>query len=124
MLKRIAIIYVCIMCLALLACGAPEVEYFPSNTGLNIINDGETKPIVANYRALRTRNSQPTVITDFKGGVVGQDILVIFGDSHTVIQSNDNIILQFGLDFNGMPNDILKFIYDGMVWIEIDRTLH
>lgn len=102
--------------LILVACGgADDVVMF---------DDGDTTPSVATTaRLYRTGNTKPTIITNFDDGHDEQDIVILFGDSETTIDSNENIKLMGELPLEGLPYDTITLRYKDKVWVEVKRTL-
>ncbi len=79
--------------------------------------DGDTTPFVDKSNILKTANTAPTIITMFDNGKIGQQIVVVFGDSNTTIDfSGTNILGNGGVDWTATQNDILTAIFDGTNW--------
>jgi len=86
--------------------------------------DADATPTVANYRVFRTANTGSTTITNFEDGADGQEIVIQFNDSNTIIQNNATIKLQGGQNFAPAQYDVLLLSKLSTVWIEGGRSLN
>lgn len=85
----------------------------------------DTTPSVAKSIIFKTENINSTTITAFDDGVIGQEIIIILGDSNTIIghlTGDGNIILNGAIDWSPEQNDTLTLIYDGNNWFEKCRS--
>lgn len=57
-----------------------------------ILTINSATPSVAGFGRFTTANTLSTTITNFTGGIGGQQIVILCNDSHTVIQSNGTSI--------------------------------
>ena len=82
------------------------------------LTDGDTTPDVSAGNAFKTANTSATTITQFDGGVEGQDLLLVFGDGDTTIDfaSGVNITGNGGADFNGAAGDTILFVRHDGIW--------
>lgn len=79
--------------------------------------DGDTTPTVYSSNTFKTANTAPTTITMFDNGILGQRIVIVFGDSNTTIDfSGTNILGNAGIDWTAAQNDVLTAIFDGTNW--------
>jgi hypothetical protein len=86
---------------------------------------GQTTPSVsgANYLIIDNSNVPAgIIITDFTGGKLGQQLLLIFKDSNTTINSNTTIRLS--QPFISTNNDTLTLFFDGSSWVEVSRSVN
>lgn len=80
-----------------------------------------TTPDVTGATHFLTNNSNPTVITDFTGGVSGQRIFVLAGDSNTTFQSNGaTILLPGGSNIAATIQQIYQFMKTGTLWRRVN----
>lgn len=61
---------------------------------VQILHDGDAHPDVTSGHLFQTNNSAPATIVGFRGGVVGQRIIIQAADSNTRIQHGVNIFLK------------------------------
>ncbi|MBI2401109.1 MAG: hypothetical protein HYV23_08675 [Deltaproteobacteria bacterium] len=67
--------------------------------------------------SFKTQSVNPTTITAFDDGVVGQEITVIFADANTTIDfTGTNLKGNGGVDFAGAAGDVMTGIFDGTNW--------
>ncbi len=65
----------------------------------------------------QTANTQPTTITSFTDGYVGQRVHIRFGDNNTTIQfSGGNLKGNGGINFTGKVGDFMDCVYNGTEW--------
>jgi len=92
---------------------------------IGIMGDNDTTPDLSAYRTWKTATDSISVsITDFINCKEDDIRYIIFSNDLTTIQSNGNIKLQGGLDFNGNQYDSIQLIYDGSIWYELTRSLN
>ncbi len=85
-------------------------------------NAGAT-PSVADGHTFQIVNSSPQNVTNFTGGVSGQEIIVQFGDSNTtLIVSGGLFHLSGGINYNPPVNTLMKFVFAFDVWYELSRV--
>jgi hypothetical protein len=75
-----------------------------------VLPDGAATPNTANARTVVTNNSAATTITQFLGGYIGKQMMVVIGDSNTTIQHGTNIFLRSGLTTKCNNGDTLLFV--------------
>lgn len=87
--------------------------------------DNATTPSVAKRNILFTANTGATTITNFTGGMNGQEITILFTDNVTTVQNNSNILLSGATNFVATPNDVLRLLYfPGTGWREVGRSVN
>lgn len=92
---------------------------------IGIMGDGDTTPDLSSYRTWKTTTGIASVlITNFINCKADDIRYIIFSNDLTTIQSNGNIKLQGGLNFNGNQYDSIQLIYDGSIWYELTRSLN
>lgn len=64
-----------------------------------------------------------TNVTNFLGGLEGDEITVRFNDGNSTVK-NTNIYTQGGLDFVGTTHDMLTLQYRGSNWREVSRSVN
>ena len=96
------------------------------NANIQTFTDGDTTPSVATYRTFKTANTASTTITTFDSGVDGQEIIILFNDSNTIIQNGTNIKLQGAGNFTGAQYDTLTLVRFSStpVWVELSRSVN
>jgi len=100
-----------------------EDEYNYNIRDVATMSNGDTSPTVENQKVLKTANTGATTITTFDDGTAGQEIIIIFGDGNTTVDSGaDDIILSGGADWTPAQNDTLTLVYDGTNWYETARS--
>lgn len=94
-------------------------------------SDGDATPSVATGYGFKTANTGATTITDFDDpDSDGQEIVIIFGDTNTIIAHDAtkiNLQGSGGVDGAFGPSavgDVMRFLYDGSVWWEDNRSLN
>ena len=92
--------------------------HFPENMHVTFTAN-TTTPSIAGLRYFRTANSNPTTITNFTGGVSGQQIQVLCNDANTTIQHNGSTITLIGAGNKKLRSGVIyKFIKTSAVWRE------
>jgi len=83
-----------------------------------------TTPSVATGNVFKTNNGTATTITNFLGGTDSQQIVILCGESNTIIANNSNISIAGGVNFDCVVNTGIAFVYDGSQskWIENGGT--
>ena len=101
--------------------GASTFDQY-SNTQTLVVS-GAT-PSVAGGNVFRTSNSGSTTITNFIGGVDSQQIVLVCGDTNTIVQNNANIAITGGTNFSCTLNNSIAFVFNSSsnVWSEIGGT--
>lgn len=101
--------------------GASTFDQY-SNTQTLVVS-GAT-PSVAGGNVFRTSNSGATTITNFIGGVDSQQIVLVCGDTNTIVQNNANIAITGGTNFSCTLNNSIAFVFNSSssVWSEIGGT--
>jgi len=91
--------------------------------------DGDTAPSVANGNYFKTVNTNTagTAIIEFKDGIPGQRITVIFTDGLTTVVHNSAsathpIILKGGINAAPPADSTMEFVFDGSKWYEVSRS--
>ena len=87
--------------------------------GINSLTANSATPSVTAAQNWKTQNSGATTITNFTGGVGGQVIHVICGDTNTSIASGANITVNS--NFSCLTGTAISFILNGSVWVETGR---
>lgn len=87
--------------------------------------DGDATPSVGGGNLFLASNSAPTTITNFDGGMEGQEITIDFANGNTTIANNANIKIQGSLVPSvTMPtNSQIKFKSRSSVWYETNRSI-
>lgn len=85
--------------------------------------DGGTTPSVAGWNAWRTTNTNPTTITNFTGGTLGQVIVIVFRDNNTTLTHGANILLRKGSNKTYTSDDAAMFVKDYSNWREIPSSV-
>lgn len=77
-------------------------------------------PDVGGYDAWRTNNSNPTAITFFNNGYLGQTFTLQAGDSNTTLTQGAQLVLRNGVTRKMVINEVTQFYLDqGFVWREV-----
>lgn len=78
----------------------------------------DATPDVSDGNAFKTANANPTTITNFDGGVEGQEVWVLVDDSNTTIDFNTgtNIIGNKGANFVAAQGDFILFVRHSGKW--------
>lgn len=81
-------------------------------------------PSVANGNVFKTNNGSTTTITNFLGGTDSQQIVVLCGDTNTIIANGANISVAGGVNFSCSANVGISFVFDASqsLWIENGGT--
>jgi len=99
---------------------APEV--------IDTLSVNDTTPDISGANFFTTGNTDTTTILDFDGGILGQHITIVFGDSLTTVKSKNStsIYLQGQKDFRADTGDVLELLYSnpGPRWYETNRSLN
>jgi hypothetical protein len=80
-------------------------------------------PNVSNAKNIILSNSSATNVTNFLGGVDGQEITLYFDNGNTTI-TNANAFLSGGVSFVGTQYDTLTLIKKGAYWFEKARSVN
>ena len=96
----------------------------PTSTGITLstFTDNSATPSVVGYNVFYASNSSATTITDFTGGVTGQQITISFTNSNTTI--NDTATIYVAGTFTSAANAILRLVCIDAVWYETSRSLN
>lgn len=83
------------------------------------LNDTTPSVAVGGKRiSFKTQSTNPTTITMFDDGVVGQEITVLFEDANTTIDfTGTNLKGNVGVDFVGAVGDVMTCVFDGTNWL-------
>ena len=79
-------------------------------------------PSVAGRRQWREANTSPTTITSLPGGINGQEIVILFTSANTTLTDGGTLKLNGG--FTSTADDMMKFVFDGINWYEISRSVN
>lgn len=90
-----------------------ESSSFPTLSG--------TSPDVGFGKIFHVSNGSPTTINAFTGGMLGQQMILIFLDGNTTLAHGTGIRLSGGLNFTPNVNDAINLIYNGTGFTEIGR---
>lgn len=94
--------------------------HFPEHQHVSFSADNAT-PSVSGQRYFRTANATPTTITNFTGGVSGQQIELLCNDANTTIQHNGSTITLVNAGNKKLRSGVIyKFIRTSSVWRESD----
>lgn len=86
----------------------PNVRVFPADDATPSIKDG---------KVFKTANANPTTITTFEDGQIGQVIIVIINDGNTTIDfTGTNLKGNAGVDWSPAQYDHFHCTYDGTNW--------
>lgn len=80
----------------------------------------DATPDVTGGKNFRTANANATTITDFDGGVDGQEIVVKIDDGNTTIDfTASGLTGNGGVDWSPSDGDHMRCVYDGLdgVWL-------
>lgn len=97
-----------------------NVNIVDYQTVAKVFVDGDTTPSVVNGMLFRTANSHATVISNFEDGSINQEVSILCGDSYTTFSGTQG--LQLAAPMNCTDGNLIRFIYDGTVWSETERT--
>lgn len=83
------------------------------------LNDTTPSVAVGGKRiSFKTQSTNPTTITMFDDGVVGQEITILFNDANTTIDfTGTNLKGNVGVDFVGAVGDVMTCVFDGTNWL-------
>ncbi len=74
-------------------------------------------PSVLGGEYFQTANTQPTTITMFNDGYIGQRVHIRFADSNTTVQfAGSNLKGNGGVNFTGKAGDFLDCVFQGTQW--------
>jgi hypothetical protein len=80
--------------------------------------DGDATPSVAGHTQVSTNNTAPTTITNFDGGISGQEIWVRVNDTNTTFDFTASSLKgNNGVDLVASQYDSLRCTYDGVQWL-------
>lgn len=82
------------------------------------LNDATPSVAVGGRRqSFKTQSVNPTTITAFDDGAVGQEITVIFNDANTTVDFTGTTLKgNGGVDFTGAVGDVMTGVFDGTNW--------
>lgn len=93
--------------------------HFPMGAPVNLAANSTT-PDVTGLAYVATLNGVATTITDFLGGVPGQEITVYCSDANTTVQHNGATISLAALANKALSiRQHYKFVYTGAVWRDV-----
>lgn len=75
-------------------------------------------PNVSEGNFFKEANTSATTITNFAGGVAGQEIKILVGSANTTVAHNANIQTKSVADIPLTVSAVYKFINDGQKWFE------
>ena len=85
---------------------------------------GRTTPSVVGINVMYINNTSATSISNFTGGVSGQQLTLIFQNGNTTIVHNTSVIrLLGGASVTMKTNDTLTLIFSGGIWLQTNRAL-
>lgn len=89
----------------------------PRISNLYLNDSTPTVEVGGKRHTFKTQSKNPTRITAFDDGVVGQEITVIFNDDNTTIDfTRTNLKGNGGSDFTGSKGDVMTGVFDGTNW--------
>lgn len=89
----------------------------PRISNLYLNDSTPTVEVGGKRHTFKTQSKNPTRITAFDDGVVGQEITVIFNDDNTTIDfTRTNLKGNGGSDFTGAKGDVMTGVFDGTNW--------
>lgn len=81
------------------------------------LHNGVREPDVSFGNYFLTANTEPTALTNFRGGADGQRITLVFGDGNTTVRfSGPYLRGNGGRDWNAKAGDHMDCICDGTLW--------
>ena len=90
--------------------------------GIGTFTDADTTPSVANIRLGITANTGATTVTTFDDGVIGQEVMIRFGDANTTLAHGSTLQLIGNANFTGATGDMKIFTTDdGTNWYEVPQ---
>lgn len=96
----------------------------PTSTGVIVktLTNNSATPSVVGFNMFYATNSGATTITNFTGGITGQQITISFTNSNTTI--NDTATIYVAGTFTSAANAILRLVCIDAVWYETSRSLN
>lgn len=94
-------------------------DIYPLVDQLLTVNSATPSVATAQHRGYRTNNSSATALSNFTGGIEGQELFIVSGDSNTSILSNANIILNGGGGVSPLSlpaGSLITLVRQGSVW--------
>lgn len=92
-------------------------------TTVDALARNSATPALGRGSIVRTQNTSPTTITGFAGGMAGQRVTIVFGDSNTTVEHGGSILLAGDTNRAGAPNTTLTLLtLDGAIWVEDGRS--
>jgi len=89
------------------------------------VTTADTSPDVGSYPSIvRIDYNAPLTITNFDNGVVGQELIIVFTNDNTTIQSSANIYLMGAADFHSQNRYVLTLVHNGYGWVEMSRSVN
>lgn len=88
---------------------------------IQLFADGDSTPSVRHGRLFKTGNSGTTTITNFEGGTAEREITVLCGDANTRLVDSAGLSLVTAMSCT--PDNVIRFLFDGVRWVETSRTL-
>lgn len=114
-------------CLTLLSNGVNWLEMArASSTGATAfatMPDNAT-PSVYGGKFWKCTPAGPTTITNFTGGVKGQELFIIFTNANATITDGANIKLAGAANFVSTADDTMHLVNDGSAWFEVARSVN
>jgi hypothetical protein len=110
--------------------GSGTAEFISTANGSSFIFDdnqlatltaNSATPSVAGAKFFTTANTNPTTITDFTGGVKGQEIIVRCADDNTTIHHNGSTISLFGSAPKKLRNGAYYRFINVTSWRELEE---
>ena len=91
--------------------------------------DGDSTPTVKDgitvIDVLKFSNTAEVTITAFDDGTAGQQLVCMFADDNTTIQSSPNLRLSSKGDFKSKnPSMLVLWSEDGNAWCEVSRCIY
>lgn len=85
---------------------------------------------VTNQTWINVQNTVAQNVTGLTGGLVGQEVLLLFGDGNTTLKNGTTFKLQGGTDVTPTQFSVIKFIGSGsapgltpVYWAEVSRSI-
>lgn len=96
---------------------------------IQTFTDGDATPSIANYAVFKTANTSDTTITDFDGGIDGQEITVIVDDEYTIFgfgESGTSVKGHYNENWRAKTGDMIRCVYDATddVWRCYPMPIH
>ena len=95
-------------------------------TWTTLTNNSAT-PNVAGGKRFVAANSNPTTITNFLGGVEGQEITITFTNGNTTIDRTNAYLMEVGgsgANFTGAAYNTITLVRKSGVWLEVSRSVN